>query len=77
MELRPDEPAPILKDQVVMVGARWPDFRRARFDRGAASLAVTPIALLIGKGVRDVLPHSLGYRNDSAQKSAGNGNDCG
>ena len=36
-----------------------------------------PTALLIGKGVRDVLPHSLGYWNDSAQKSAGNGNGCG
>jgi hypothetical protein len=43
---------------------------------GAASLAA-PTALLIGEGVRDVLPHGLGYWNDSAQKSAGNGNSCG
>jgi len=50
-----------------------------RYDRRPSqSLVVaTPAALLIGKGVRDVLPHSLGYWNDSAQKSAGNGNGCG
>jgi hypothetical protein len=64
MELGRDEPDPILKDQAVMIG------------RASQSLVVaTPTALLIGEGVRDVLPHSLGYWNDSAQKSAGNG--CG
>jgi hypothetical protein len=36
-----------------------------------------PTALLIRKSVRDVLPHSLSYWNDSTQKSAGNGNGCG
>ena len=47
-------------------------------ERSVSPLGVAaPTALLIGKSVRDVLPHSLGYWNDSAQKSAGDGNGCG
>jgi carboxypeptidase Q len=46
-------------------------------ENGAASVVPTRTALLIGEGIRDVLPHSLGYWNDGAQKSAGNGNGCG
>jgi hypothetical protein len=43
----------------------------------AGSMVAPPTALFIGKGVRDILPYSLGYWNDSAQKCAGNGNGCG
>jgi hypothetical protein len=65
MELERDDPHPILKDQAVMIG------------RPSQSLVVaTPTALLTGEGVRNVLLHSLGYWNDSAQKSAGDGNGC-
>ena len=53
--------------------------REARqFARGGCTVEPhRPTALLIGEGVRDVLPHRLGYWNDGAQKSAGDGNGCG
>jgi hypothetical protein len=65
--------------QLVIVGSHLDSwiFGTGAPDNDAGSMVATPTALLIGKGVRDILPHSLGYWNDSAKKSAGNGNACG